>query len=80
MAYSNELVPCHIDNVLDIMMMGHVTDVWFHTSVAQADSTVTAIETSAASVKSGCVSSSQHTSSMYRMLNSHHIINITTVM
>ena len=50
-AYSNELVPCHIDNVLDIMMLGHVTDVWFHTSVAQADSTVTAIETSAASVK-----------------------------
>lgn len=50
-AYNNELVPCHIDNVLDIMMMGHVTDVWFHTGVAQADSTVTAVKTSAVSVK-----------------------------
>lgn len=51
MAFSNELVSCHIDTVSDIMIMGHVTDVWSHTGAAKADGTATAVITSAASAK-----------------------------
>jgi hypothetical protein len=49
--YSNELVSCHIDNVFYTMMMGRATGVWFRTGDAKADGTVTAVNTSAASVK-----------------------------